>query len=486
MLTASCPKCAKQVTVPNAARPESRVRCPLCAEEYSLESVFADLPPLLVLLDAPALNGTSGIHADEPIMAASASGVGGSSSIFDFGAKEQADAGESPDADADTAIALADAEDVIPKSNAFDFNADPAAESIGGAPRTTTARPKPKKKGASPIKSLIGVVVGGLVALPMAQLILWYLPGGWDVGQRDPMEIGRKYGLLAPSWVTSEAEVTEPAPDTSNPDSPPLDKPPVDAVNNIDPNGSSLGRDDLNGALTGNNKPPEPTDNETPIIDDGNDNGGETIPPVEEPVIEPAGPKSPVKNAPTFTSSDLAKDLKVARDEQNLINTATKADGDGRAKKAAAEKFLANLSQVAKVLTFADKRPEGHMEHVHELVATASDSLQKRKVVSTLASLAFGKAANELPGTVFMGTVKEIQQRGEIFETVVEMDTAAKKPMSIYTADDPQGTIAVGDTVAVLGVIVDEPNNNISGYKGEPDPVVWGGYWQVVPVEESP
>ena len=92
MLTASCPKCAKQVTVPSAARPESRVRCPLCAEEYSLESVFADLPPLLVLLDAPVPNGTSGIHAEEPILAASASGVGGSSSIFDFGAREQADA----------------------------------------------------------------------------------------------------------------------------------------------------------------------------------------------------------------------------------------------------------------------------------------------------------------------------------------------------------------------------------------------------------
>ena len=91
MLTASCPKCAKQVTVPHAARPESRVRCPLCAEEYSLESIFADLPPLLVLLDAPAPNGASGIHEGET-REASASEVSGSSNIFDFDEREKQDA----------------------------------------------------------------------------------------------------------------------------------------------------------------------------------------------------------------------------------------------------------------------------------------------------------------------------------------------------------------------------------------------------------
>ena len=490
MLTASCPKCAKQVTVPSAARPESRVRCPLCAEEYTLESVFADLPPLLVLLDVPAPNGM-GQHGEAA--AASASGVGGSSSIFDFDERQRHDAEA---ADADTAIALADAEDVAPQSHGFDFGGanSPAAESIGTTPRTTTTRPKPKKK-TSPLKSIIGVVVGGIVALPLAQLILWYLPGGWDVGQRDPMEIGRKYpttfGMLAPSWVKNSADPIETA-NNGEPQPGPLEKPPENALDKLDPAGQSLGRNDLNNALTGGSKkPPEPSgsgddaEDEPLVVDDGSDDGGEKVPPIDTPNIdEPPARKSPVKDAPTFTSSDLANELKIAKEARGLIDTAAQPEGDGQTKREAAETFLSTMSQLAKVVTFADKRPAGHMEHVHELLATAADTSQKRKIVSTLASLEFGKPHSQPAGTIFMGTVREIQQRGRLFETIVDMSTSTQKPVSVYTSDDPQGAIAAGNTVVVLGVIVDQPNQNITGYKGEPDPVVWGGYWQVVPVEE--
>jgi hypothetical protein len=497
MLTASCPKCAKQVTVPHAARPESRVRCPLCAEEYSLESIFADLPPLLVLLDAPAPNGASGIHEGEA-REASASEVSGSSNIFDFDEREKQDA-QVADEDADTAIALADAEEVTPKTHAFDFGgtASPSAAAGGAtAPRTTTARPKAKKK-ASPVKSIIGVIIGGLVALPLAQMILWYLPGGWGVDQRDPMNIGRNYpttfGILAPSWVKDQAVTPAEEQVSGDPTGGPLKKPPQDAIDNIDPEGSSFGREDLNGALTGNTKPPKEDDEEESplIVDDGSGSGEETIPPIDDPVIdEPAPKKSPVKDAPTFTAADLGSELKAAQAAEGLINTATKADGDGKAKREAAEQYLTTMSQLAKVLTFAAERPTGHMEHVAGMLTNASDTEKKRVILSTLAGIEFGKADRSSDGLIFTGNVREVQQRGKLFETVVEMSTTTKKPISVYTAADPtresdeedlQRPIAVGDTVVVLGAIIEEPNKNLSGYKGEPDPVIWGGYFHVVP-----
>ncbi|MFM2095066.1 MAG: hypothetical protein RIS70_2190, partial [Planctomycetota bacterium] len=48
-----CPRCRDEVRVPPQASAESRVRCPLCQEEFLLGEVLEQLPPLLELLDAP-------------------------------------------------------------------------------------------------------------------------------------------------------------------------------------------------------------------------------------------------------------------------------------------------------------------------------------------------------------------------------------------------------------------------------------------------
>ena len=53
--TSSCPRCQKQVTVPNEAAAEAIVRCPLCSAEYPLSESLALVPPALIIVSGAAV-----------------------------------------------------------------------------------------------------------------------------------------------------------------------------------------------------------------------------------------------------------------------------------------------------------------------------------------------------------------------------------------------------------------------------------------------
>ena len=52
-LTSQCPKCEKQVMVPEGVAADAVVRCPLCQEEYPVGDALAKLPPTLIVVSAP-------------------------------------------------------------------------------------------------------------------------------------------------------------------------------------------------------------------------------------------------------------------------------------------------------------------------------------------------------------------------------------------------------------------------------------------------
>lgn len=152
MSTATCPRCDEQVRVPHGVSPEVTVKCPLCQEEYSLSEPLTKLPPLLIVVDdlgAPPV--------DE---------------MADGDSRQAAE--EAPLEEESTnqfAFASVDS-DATPE---FDFDSSSAA-SAGPTTtiRSTARRSKPK---GSPVKSILSIVIGGMLAFPIAQLILWYLPG---------------------------------------------------------------------------------------------------------------------------------------------------------------------------------------------------------------------------------------------------------------------------------------------------------------------
>ncbi|MEO8498517.1 MAG: hypothetical protein ABI614_25925, partial [Planctomycetota bacterium] len=162
MTIANCPRCCEQVSVPAHASREATVRCPFCQEEYSLAAALDQLPPTLIVISD--FGETPAATVDDEDSPWSAIGRGGD------------------DADEVALAPLDDASPAVP----FDFANGSAA---AGGKAKTVIRPstRARKPKGSPIKSVLSIVIGGLLAFPIAQLILWYLPGEW---KRDPFRVG--------------------------------------------------------------------------------------------------------------------------------------------------------------------------------------------------------------------------------------------------------------------------------------------------------
>ena len=143
-----CPRCRDEVRVPQQASAESRVRCPLCQEEFLLREVLAQLPPLLELLDAPIAGaGESGAAAESlsDKVWDSAGQVGGG---FSFG-----------------------------ESSA-------AGTSFGAGAGTIRATPRAKRREQNPVVEIAKMAGGGLAGLILAQLILWWIPGNFSPARK--------------------------------------------------------------------------------------------------------------------------------------------------------------------------------------------------------------------------------------------------------------------------------------------------------------
>ena len=56
-LVSSCPKCDAPVLVPDGVDASAKSKCPLCEEQFELSEVLSKLPPMLEIVDQPAVVG---------------------------------------------------------------------------------------------------------------------------------------------------------------------------------------------------------------------------------------------------------------------------------------------------------------------------------------------------------------------------------------------------------------------------------------------
>jgi len=158
MTIARCSVCGDEVRLPTGASGRATVECPHCGTRSELATWFASLPPLLMVIDDPEPHPVSLAVDDEPALEA------------------------------------------VPK---FDFveRAAPSAVAVQPAVRTgrpsTSVRRRAQPKGGG-LLGIAAVLGGGLCALPLAQLVLWWLFG------RDPVELGPKVAAYVPFVVPSE------------------------------------------------------------------------------------------------------------------------------------------------------------------------------------------------------------------------------------------------------------------------------------------
>ncbi|EMI18096.1 hypothetical protein RMSM_04975 [Rhodopirellula maiorica SM1] len=216
MLTCNCPRCGETIGLPTAAVPaDATAQCPWCGEIYPASEIIEKLPPMVELISADgqplfldAGDGAAAQLAAAPI-ASAASGANSFTSSF----APDADADQlnetwddnselTIEADGDAGFDLDGSLDGDPQRPEDNFNEggqddemleflssndseDESADSAGPLmPMKVKSVPVNtyKRKKSSPIKTLIGVAMGPLVALPLAGGILLWLGKAPDLG----------------------------------------------------------------------------------------------------------------------------------------------------------------------------------------------------------------------------------------------------------------------------------------------------------------
>lgn len=206
MSVVACPKCAEKVTLPPKTPPAAKVRCPLCAEDYLLEEAMSTLPPMLEVLELP-----EGYQPAEEVDISTAAFLATADrpAVLDDGAElKLQDPG---------GVAVADEEPRYDEWGPTRSTSSAQADAVI-TPRELLQTPvRKKKKQINPLVHIVGIVLGGVLAIPAALMILLWLPGSL---RRDIMEIGPWLGQNAPylapaDFRTSKSDASQEETDKS-------------------------------------------------------------------------------------------------------------------------------------------------------------------------------------------------------------------------------------------------------------------------------
>jgi hypothetical protein len=516
LMVVKSPRCDDMVTLPAGLTPESRVRCPFTKEEFLVQEILDQLPPMLEVVDGPVAASAASAGAMAATMFEDAGTETAAESAADsaFGFMDTAEKPDTAEQDGETvkgaALFKSEAGSEQPSASAFDFAAADVAESaaadeaIGAAPAGRKPRPRPKKKPKNAAAEIIKIVLGGIAGLVIAQAIMW-----WGM-KTDPFTLAPKL----PSWLAWAAPAS-----LRNPDAVP--EQPVDG-DQVSENGS--GQTGQNGQAGQNSEPEldQPYDPNAPfpaagtglqapdVIDDTDEHaagpdvpgtGGDSDfahtavvddgtlenlpddPPPDEPVEERLG----VRSAPSYTGDELGEALKAANEAKAEVDADGGMDLKNRAQQAAnMYRVLCNLSERA---TFVD--PNGNQ--VRDRLAAAEgillDLSEKKSQLDAIGR--FGATWLELAekrpgnGIVLAGTVMSITPQGRLFDTELQLFAGGQPVVTVMSKNDPQEAYSKGDRVIILGSVVEEPSLKLAGYEGNLPIVTWGGYPVILPKTEK-
>jgi hypothetical protein len=503
MAIAQCPRCSDDVSLPDASA-QATVSCPLCQEEFTLNEILDKMPPALVVITDP-----------NPPIAAAATKVKESARIgggFDF-----------DDDDGDSGgFKLAPEE---PSGAGFAFDEAAAPQKSGGS----ASRPRPKKKSKNPMFEMVKVILGGLIALPLAQLILWWaVPGG-----RDPVNIGPSISKLAPFIVPEKfhdpslkaaaaggtdnnapnGEENDPARgtgggsfagvDTDNAPSGafapggalngggnnPIGNVPTGntPTGNIPTGNTPTGNTDpgagdltagigLDNPLSGVGEPENPLDPDNALIelpDEGDVPDpfavGENTTGLPTPVQPAGGQLSGVKNGPEYAPQHLT-DAVVSMVAKHRAMAA--AEAPTQPMKIAFYVSVAELSGVVALLDMEDSENAAATKSLRTVAA----EFFTPEILPILRGGGKGWLTHEersTDGVALCGKVKTFSKSGKLFETVIEL--AIDNEVTVVSAIHPQDFVSVGKDAIVMARIVKDPSKNIVNYKGDEAEAVFAG-----------
>ncbi|MCH2124295.1 MAG: hypothetical protein MK165_05860 [Pirellulaceae bacterium] len=489
MTTAACPQCNDNVSIPPEASAEAEVQCPLCKETFFLSEMLEKLPPALIILDDPAAQTFQ-----------SPSEV----SAFAITAGEKAEHNN-----------LATEIDLnIAESSAFGSSESQPRTHVpaGSSSAKLTTSTRPRRKQNSLAKEGFKVLMGGIIGISLGQLILWWIPiSSLGIHQRDPANIGRELANIPPFTYIIPASVREHASSgTSNTDNlnrshepatpeanahgdiptlSGLSAPTTETPNiNINEPQPSQGKQDLEDPAENQTTPGQDTVGrntqpatinapEIGIAKIGDDRkASDTNNPPSEENLRLVG----VIDAPTMLPTDLRNALRLVRSAgQNWRELGRNASISQKRK--SLSKLYEALALVGHVVTFLDPNEQESINLQEDLITWMEDFRNDTKTVQALGSWStrwLDQTDRKNEGIFLFGDVTAIQQQGTFFEISLEVSIPKQKPktLSIVSAIDPSLIINVGEPLIAFGSIVEQPLENLGGYQGTADLVVFLGY----------
>jgi hypothetical protein len=433
MTTAFCPEGEEKVTLPSASQ-AAKVQCPLCEAEFGLAKLLESVPPTLIVVDDPEAQDAEDVASDEQ-------------------STESSDDGFSLEALSD---------------QVEDFSLDGEEPSV----RATSVRSSDRRasKGGG-LRSVIQIVFGGLLALPLAQLALWY----WPWGPQDPLDLGPKLSSYAAvKWVVparfrdsleeNSVEVPAKKSDFEPNNNPEFD--PAGKFDNFDSNARNRSALDNENArqMDGPNSTPA-----NPTLDELSNGKPDEI--VNKPI--PLSPTDYVRGAATYRTAVLEVMLQRAQKQSKQWSGRPTDIGDK-------QRHLENgnlawfLGQLAVSFTFYDSSDETTTGVMGEIFAFFQESATNQAMLDVI-DFEFIKTAEnpteEIQGAVFTATVAattNVNGYRQAEMTLSESDTKMPLVFSPQLAPD----FEPDQTYLIVGSLVTQPRRVLQNYLGLSESVV--------------
>jgi hypothetical protein len=472
------------VSLPAAASPAAWVRCPLCRSEYRLHDALDFVPPALEIILPPRQSSDS--HHAVPAVAAvplrAPGAMAGAPQIPDLLTEPGRESATQPQQDlieggdeyqlqpaepdpmppplrtpvAKTPSAAAPANQAATATENLDepwLNAD-AANTKHGSRR----RKKPK----NPLVEIIKIAVGGLAGLAIGNAILF-----WGL-KIDLLDLKKHLpDFMIPDGLRS-------ADPTSNNETP--QRPIASARPAAEPEFLAGGNQQArNGVPTSIAAAPfesaVPSESAT----------RPKLPPLVEP--EPAKPAASTeaevgpKCEASFTLADVTQAMHTATDAAKTLDDAeiSAAEKPDEYKNLRKQYYIA-LAKLAETVTLV--RPQADDGQIARdgaaaLVQNLANTRVKMEDLGTL-SAAWRKLDHpqDSSGIVFFGELEQVETLEKQFRLIVKpigLDTA----IPIYSSSKPEQS--PGGLVAVMGLIVQNPQTELRHFSGPGDPTIWAG-----------
>ena len=431
MTISNCPACEEQVTVPQVSS-DAIVQCPMCGEEYSIEQITDQLPPALIVISGSELPEAQPAPDDTS-----------SESSFPKPGQDFKDSSAR-------------------KSDSSSFSFD--EQDAPTRPRTAASyqpRRAPQKK--SPAKGLMAVILGGLLAGPIAQLILWH---AFD---KDPLGLAEPIGRISwLEWLVPDHRVVSLDPDSR------IDE--GDSFQN--PNAQSQNVEPKTFEIEGNHSQIQGNGFAVPM--NGEDSGLPTADEIGNEIINRASgkdtrPSDYVLDAPLQN----ALLLKVSIDSLQAHSDKWLNSRDEVAKEDLPfleRDLYYGLQMLARSLTFLDLDAPGigtPFISSQELIKRLQYSEGFNAMLLRQSQLVVENSKEAIQPIVFLGRATEAFDEGIYSVTNMHIvGTQSPDVTVLYSSEEsPEFKIPSG-VYLVFGMLIHSPVDLIQDYDGEDRPVI--------------